>query len=88
LSHKDFDDLTPKELDFALRDADDYRNIHDRISINLIRLLTLIQRNKAVKQHDMIRDPAKFYPLPWDTEPPPPETPDWNELDRKYGGVK
>ena len=89
LSHSQFDELTPLELDLALKDHADYHSVHIKTQVGLLRFVGLVLRNKGLKEGSQIRDPRRFYPLWWEQSTAKPvKKEEWKKLDKKYGGKR
>ncbi len=83
LSHGQFDELTPLELDLALKDHADYHSVYMKTQMNLLRYIGTVLRNKGMKEGHQIRDPKRFYPLWYEKDDIKPVK-DWRKLDNKY----
>jgi len=86
LSHAEFDDLTPLELDLALKDHSEYHFAWQKHFMQLVRYTGTILRNKGLKESKQIKDVKKFWRFPWEvtkTVKIPSKT-GWKQLDKKY----
>ena len=86
MSIDEFLDISPLELDLALREDMDYRFAFDKQHMELLRFTATLIRNKNQKSQDQIRDPRQLYPFWWEkqSEPELLTSEDWTRLDRKY----
>ena len=86
LSVEQFEDITPYELDKALRDHSEYHFAHTKQLMNINRFVGLVLRNKGYAIGDQIRQPKKFYQFYWEEEDKVhiPTREEWAALDRKY----
>ena len=88
MSVDEFLDITPLELDIALREDMQYRFAMDKQLMALVRYVGVIVRNKGLKTVDQIRDVQRFYPFWWELQDKPEveilTDEDWHRLDRKY----
>ncbi len=86
MSVEQFEDLTPYELDKALRDHSEYHFAHTKQLMNLNRFVGVVLRNKGLKMGDQIRRPENFYRFYWEELKPieKPTQEEWAAMDRKY----
>lgn len=66
LSLKEFEDLTPRELDFALKDKMRQEEDNYKTQWEVMRVQTMILLNPHLQKAHMHKSPEKFMPLPWD----------------------
>jgi hypothetical protein len=84
LSHQEFDQLTPLELDLALNDHFEYHNSYLKHGLQLIRYVGLNLRNKGMKFGHQITDARKFWKFPWEyIKVDLPTQENWDAWDRR-----
>lgn len=66
ITPRDFYDLTPVELRYALEDEQEVYESRLKPTLEVIRLQTLILRNVHYERKDQISDPKRLFPFPWD----------------------
>jgi hypothetical protein len=86
LSHSQFDELTPLELDFALKDHADYFFAYEKYSMSFHRYFNVLLYNKGLKRSSMVRSPKRLWKFPWEfaKEVKIPTKTEWKMLDKKY----
>lgn len=86
MSVDDFDDITPFELDCALRDHEHYFFIHEKEAMKLQRHIGVVLRNKGLKKSAQFRDARKMYRFWWEQakEVHIPTKEEWKKLDKRY----
>jgi len=86
LSVSEFDDLTPFELDCALRDHSEYHFAYLKEFMNLQRHIGTVLRNKGLKESAQYRDSRRLYRLSWEQpkEVHFPTEDEWKVLDKRY----
>ncbi len=85
ISVSDFDDLSPYELDLALKEhAETAQHIYEGLYLH--RYIGAVLRNKGLKESHQIRDPRRFYTFPWEQQKKVKilTSQEWQELDKKY----
>ncbi len=90
VSHAEFDDMTPLELDLALKDHSEYHFSYIKHFMQLIRLIGVVLRNKGLKKTAQIKDVKRFWRFPWEfvKNVKIPTKAEWKQLDKKYNRKK
>lgn len=66
LSLSELEELTPRELNFALKDASKREEDYYKTQWETMRLQTMILFNPSLKEGHQYKSPKKFMPFPWD----------------------